>query len=60
MNALLDYRRRAPEAVRTHPTDEHLLPLHVAYGAAGVGARGQALHRSFTLGNLSMAAYAFE
>jgi 4,5-DOPA dioxygenase extradiol len=35
------------------------MPLHVAYGAAGEGARGQALHRSFTLGNLSMAAYAF-
>ena len=57
--ALADYRARAPYAREAHPTEEHLLPLHVAYGAAGEGARGRALHRSFTLGNLSMAAYAF-
>ena len=57
--ALADYRARAPNAVDAHPTDEHFLPLHVAYGAAGEGARGRALHRSFTLGNLSMASYAF-
>ena len=33
--ALLDYRRQAPGAVQAHPTDEHLLPLFVALGAAG-------------------------
>ena len=57
--ALADYRARAPGAADAHPTDEHFLPLHVAYGAAGEGARGRVLHRSFTLGNLSMASYAF-
>ncbi|MDP2372673.1 class III extradiol ring-cleavage dioxygenase [Reyranella sp.] len=57
--ALADYRAQAPNASDAHPTDEHFLPLHVAYGAAGPGARGRALHRSFTLGNLSMASYAF-
>ncbi len=57
--ALADYRSRAPYAREAHPTDEHFLPLHVAYGAAGKGAKGRTLHRSFTLGNLSMAAYAF-
>ena len=57
--ALADYRQRAPYAREAHPTDEHFLPLHVAYGAAGKGARGKPLHRSFTLGNLSMASYAF-
>ena len=57
--ALADYRARAPHAREAHPTDEHFLPLHVAYGAAGAGAHGRALHRSFTLGNLSMASYAF-
>ena len=57
--ALADYRAQAPNASDAHPTDEHFLPLHVAYGAAGAGARGRALHRSFTLGNLSMASYAF-
>ena len=58
--ALADYRAQAPYAREAHPTDEHFLPLHVAYGAAGEGAHGRALHRSFTLGNLSMASYAFE
>jgi 4,5-DOPA dioxygenase extradiol len=38
VEALLDYRRRAPEAVRNHPTDEHLLPLFTALGAAGTQA----------------------
>jgi 4,5-DOPA dioxygenase extradiol len=57
--ALADYRVRAPYAREAHPTDEHFLPIHVAFGAAGEGARGRALHRSFTLGNLSMASYAF-
>lgn len=37
-DALLDYTR-APAAARNHPTDEHLLPLFVALGAAGPGAR---------------------
>ncbi|MBS0548510.1 MAG: dioxygenase [Proteobacteria bacterium] len=57
--ALANYRSEAPFAQEAHPTDEHLLPLHVAFGAAGEGARGQALHRSFTSGNLSMASYVF-
>jgi 4,5-DOPA dioxygenase extradiol len=57
--ALANYRSEAPHAREAHPTDEHFLPLHVAYGAAGPGARGKALHRSFTSGNLSMAAYSF-
>ncbi len=57
--ALADYRTQAPFAREAHPTDEHFLPLHVAFGAAGEGAHGKALHRSFTSGNLSMASYAF-
>jgi 4,5-DOPA dioxygenase extradiol len=57
--ALANYRTEAPHARDAHPTDEHFLPLHVAFGAAGKGAHGNALHRSFTAGNLSMASYAF-
>jgi 4,5-DOPA dioxygenase extradiol len=57
--ALANYREKAPHARDAHPTDEHFLPLHVAFGAAGKGAHGKALHRSFTSANLSMAAYAF-
>ena len=34
IDALLDYRRRAPHAQLMHPTDEHLLPVFAALGAA--------------------------
>ena len=34
IDALLDYRRRAPHVVLMHPTDEHLLPIFSALGAA--------------------------
>ena len=55
--ALLDYRRQAPDAARAHPTEDHLMPLFVALGAAH--AEAQVLHRSFSYGNLSMACYGF-
>jgi 4,5-DOPA dioxygenase extradiol len=57
--ALLDYRRAAPFAAENHPTDEHLLPLYVAIGAAGADARATLLHSSFEHGVLAMDAYAF-
>lgn len=50
---------KAPDFRRAHPTTEHVLPLFVALGAAGAGTRGEALHRGFALGNLSLAAYRF-
>ena len=53
---LADYRRLAPEAARAHPTQEHLMPLFVAYGAGGQATR---LHRSATFGSLRMDAYSF-
>lgn len=34
IDALLDYRARAPHAAAMHPTDEHLLPVFAAIGAA--------------------------
>ena len=34
IDALLDYRRLAPHAALMHPTDEHLLPVFAALGAA--------------------------
>ena len=37
IDALLDYRARAPRAVLSHPTDEHYRPLLVAIGAASRG-----------------------
>ncbi|HYE07430.1 MAG TPA: class III extradiol ring-cleavage dioxygenase [Planctomycetota bacterium] len=56
---LIHYAERAPHAARNHPTDEHLLPLFVALGAAGPGARGTLLHEAVTFGVLSMACFAF-
>ncbi|WP_341705209.1 class III extradiol ring-cleavage dioxygenase [Ferrovibrio sp.] len=57
--ALLDYRAQAPHAVQAHPTDEHLLPLYVALGAATPDAPAERLHTSFALGGLSMDCYLF-
>jgi 4,5-DOPA dioxygenase extradiol len=34
IDALLDYRKKAPHAALMHPTDEHLLPIFSALGAA--------------------------
>jgi 4,5-DOPA dioxygenase extradiol len=59
IGALLDYRRRAPGAQCAHPTDEHLLPLYVALGAAGDDAAAVRVHQSVTVGGLSMDAYQF-
>ncbi|MFO0998198.1 MAG: class III extradiol ring-cleavage dioxygenase [Alphaproteobacteria bacterium] len=58
VDELADYRRRAPDAARNHPSDEHFLPLFVALGAGS--AKGRQIHASFTYGVLSMAAYAFD
>ncbi len=57
---LLAYRSKAPYAAMQHPTDEHLLPLFVALGAAGDKARATRLHSSTTYGALRMDAYAFD
>jgi 4,5-DOPA dioxygenase extradiol len=53
---LANYRALAPHAAHAHPTEEHLLPLFVAYGAGGKAER---LHTSSTYGSLRMDAYAF-
>ena len=55
-NDLANYRRLAPDAARAQPTEEHFMPLFVAYGAGGKAER---LHRSATFGSLRMDAYAF-
>ncbi|MDY7578994.1 class III extradiol ring-cleavage dioxygenase [Herbaspirillum sp. RTI4] len=59
LDMLLDYRAQAPSAERNHPTDEHLLPLFVAMGAAGGLVRSERLHASHEYGVLAMDAYAF-
>ena len=57
--ALLNYRRLAPEAVRAHPTDEHLLPLFIALGAGDTRAP-QRFNAVISQQSLAMDAYLFE
>jgi 4,5-DOPA dioxygenase extradiol len=54
--ALHDYRQQAPYAVRSHPSDEHLLPLYFARGAGGDFSIA---HQGFTMGALGMDIYRF-
>ena len=56
---LLDYRRQAPFAAKNHPTEEHLLPLYTALGAAGEKTDTARLHASATYSVLRMDVYAF-
>jgi 4,5-DOPA dioxygenase extradiol len=56
---LADYRRLAPHAAQEHPTEEHLLPLFVALGAAGARPSATRLHSSVEFGILRMDTYAF-
>ena len=56
---LLTYRHKAPFAAAQHPTEEHLLPLFVAMGAAGADSRAERLHASVAYGILRMDGYAF-
>lgn len=57
---LLDYRRIAPHAVRNHPTEEHLLPLFAALGAATPGVPPRRVHAGYTYGVLGMDVYRFD
>ena len=57
--ALIDYRARAPDAVRAHPSEEHFLPLHVAWGAAGDHARVERVVTGFEAGALAMDSWLF-
>ncbi len=56
---LTDYRSRAPHAARAHPTEEHLLPLFVALGAASGRPRIERVYDAVENGVLAMDAYLF-
>lgn len=58
--ALVDWKQQGPEALRAHPSDEHFLPLLVAYGAAGERPRVERVHSGIVGGALAMDAYRFE
>jgi len=55
---LLAYRQQAV-GQRAHPTDEHLLPLFTALGAAGPDAQPEAFFRGISDHVIAMDGYAF-
>jgi 4,5-DOPA dioxygenase extradiol len=59
VDALLNYRHALPEGRRAHPTEEHLLPLFVALGAAGQDATPSPFYRGISDHVLAMDGYAF-
>jgi 4,5-DOPA dioxygenase extradiol len=59
LEALFGYRTTAPHAVRTHPSDEHLLSLFFAMGAADDWTRLVHLDSGSTYHSLRMDAFAF-
>ena len=50
---------RRPDAARAHPTEEHFLPLFVAWGAAGEDARVERVVTGFEAGALAMDSWLF-
>ncbi|WP_440221793.1 DODA-type extradiol aromatic ring-opening family dioxygenase [Dokdonella sp. MW10] len=49
-----------PQALRNHPSPEHLMPLYVALGAGGEAPHARLLHDSIELGSLALDAFAFD
>jgi 4,5-DOPA dioxygenase extradiol len=60
IDALCAYRTLAPHAEQNHPSDEHLLPLFVALGAASKINDARHLNRVMTFGLLAMDAWLFD
>jgi 4,5-DOPA dioxygenase extradiol len=57
--ALVEYRDRAPGATRAHPTDEHFLPLFIAYGAADEDSQVERVVDGYENGALSRDSFLF-
>jgi 4,5-DOPA dioxygenase extradiol len=57
--ALLNYRKRSEQGRQAHPSEDHLLPLFVALGAAGSEAQAQAFYRGISDYVIAMDGYAF-
>jgi len=58
-DALVRYRDLAPSAERAHPTEEHFLPLFIAWGAAGDHPQAERVFEGLEAGALAMDSYAF-
>lgn len=59
IDGLMHYRSVRADGVRAHPTEEHLLPLFTALGAAGARAIPEPFYRGISDGVLAMDAYGF-
>ena len=57
VESVLDYRDRAPHAVRAAPTTEHIDPMFVALGAAHEGERAVPIFEGFHYGSLGMRSF---
>lgn len=58
IDSLLDYRKLAPYAAKNHPTEDHILPLFFALGAAGFPEKKiERIHASYNFGVLAMDIY---
>jgi 4,5-DOPA dioxygenase extradiol len=56
---LINYRERVPGAQRAHPTEEHFLPLLVAYAAAGSRPRIERMDLGVDGGAIGMDVFMF-
>lgn len=59
VDALLDYRERAPHALRAHPSEEHFLPLLVAMGASDGSESRRLIEGGMIYRVLSMNSFGF-
>ena len=59
VDALVDYRDRAPHAQRAHPSEEHYLPLLVAAGASSDTDASRLVAGGMTYDVLSMDSFGF-
>ena len=58
LDALAEWRIKAPDAARAHPTSEHFDPFLVAMGATQAGEPVTVLHDQLAFGSLSMRTFA--
>lgn len=57
--ALLNYRQASASGARAHPSEDHLLPLFTALGAAGPQAQPKAFYRGISDYVIAMDGYSF-
>jgi 4,5-DOPA dioxygenase extradiol len=58
LEALTDYRRRAPHAALAVPTPDHFDPVFAVLGAAGAGESPTTIYEGFRYGTISMRSFA--